>query len=214
MNQAHIVKTLKIMSVSQGLTMLADLGRRHTPFQILIAAILSARAKDEITLPISARLFQKYGTPGKLAEADPKVIKNLIRRIGFYNNKTKAIIAASKKIHKEHGGDVPQDIEGLLALPGVGRKVANCILVYAFHQKAIPVDTHVHRICNRLGWIHTKAPHETERALEGKVPRRYWTLINESLVKWGKTVCVPISPFCSRCAVEKYCLKVGVVRSR
>lgn len=202
------------MSKEEGITMLAHLGKEHTHFQMLISTILSARAKDEVTLPISEKLFKKYGTAEELAKADPDKVKKIIKPIGFYNEKTKNIIAAARMILTEYKGRVPDTIAELVKIPGVGRKVANCVLVYAFGQEAIPVDTHVHRISNRLGWVKTKTPEETEKQLEKIVPKKYWNIVNEVFVNHGKSICVPISPFCSRCPVFEYCKRVGVKKSR
>ncbi|MCH7504566.1 endonuclease III [PVC group bacterium] len=202
------------MSSIENLTMLAELKEKHTPFQMLIATILSARAKDEVTLPVSKELFKKYGTPKTLANADSRIVKNIIKKIGFYNTKTKAIIATANKIQDDFHGHVPETLDQLMSLPGVGRKVANCVLVYAFGKNAIPVDTHVHRISNRLGWAKTKTPDQTERRLEAIIPRKYWPLVNETLVKYGKTICAPISPFCSKCTVAVSCPRIGVIKSR
>jgi len=190
-------------------------GMQHnTKFQILISTILSARAKDEVTIPVSAELFKKYGTPEKLAKANPADVKKIIKRIGFYNEKTKNIIATAKKIIGDYGGKVPDTLEELLKLQGVGRKVANCVLVYGFGKQAIPVDTHVHRIANRLGWVKTKTPEETEKALEKLVPRKDWHIVNEVFVIHGQTICLPISPKCSICPIYKYCKRVGVGKHR
>jgi len=213
-SKKSIIKTLKALSALEGLTMLAELKEKHTPFQMLIATILSARAKDEVTLPVSKELFKKYGTPITLANADPGIVKKMIKKIGFYNTKTKAIIATAHKIQDDFRGHVPETLDQLMSLPGVGRKVANCILVYAFGKNAIPVDTHVHRISNRLGWVKTKTPDQTEHELEACIPHTYWPLVNETLVKYGKTICAPISPFCSQCAVAATCPRIGVIKSR
>ena len=194
--------------------MLAELGQKHTPFQMLISTILSARAKDEVTLPLSKKLFRDYGTANKLAKADPAIVKEIIKPIGFYNAKTKNVIAAAKMIRDDFKSRVPDTMADLVKIPGVGRKVGNCMLVYAFEQDAIPVDTHVHRISNRLGWVKTKTPEETEKELEKIVPKKYWNLVNEVFVTHGKNVCTPISPFCSKCPVFESCKRVNVKKSR
>lgn len=195
-------------------TMLNRLGRKYDSFKVLISTILSARAKDEVTEVISEELFRKYPTAEKLARANKKDIIKIIRRIGFFNNKSKNIIAAAKMVRDDFGGKVPQGLEKLLEIPGVGRKVANCVLVYAYGKQAIPVDTHVHRLSNRLGWVKTKTPEETEIVLEKIVPKKHWNIVNEVFVSHGKSICVPVSPFCSKCPIFKSCQRVNVLRSR
>jgi len=179
-----------------------------------IHSILSARAKDEITEVISEELFKKYPTAEKLATAKKTDVIKIIRRIGFYNVKSKNIINTAKKLVKENNGKVPENLEGLVELPGVGRKVANCVLVYAYKQDAIPVDIHVHRISNRLGWVKTKMPEETEQRLMKLVPKKHWQIVNDTFVSHGKTICAPISPFCSKCPVYKHCKRVKVEKHR
>ncbi len=212
---SEIDKVLNILVKEQGTsTMLGRMGKKYEPFKVLISTILSARAKDEVTEIISEKLFEKYPTAEKLARADKKDIINIIRRIGFYNAKSKNIINTAKMLLEKFDGKVPDTLEQLIELPGVGRKVANCVLVYSFKKDAIPVDTHCHRIPNRLGWIKTKTPEETEQKLMKIVPRKHWTAFNDTFVSHGKTICVPISPFCSRCPIYKYCKRVGVKRHR
>jgi endonuclease-3 len=211
----EIDKVLNLLAKEQGTgTMLGRMGKKYDPFKVLISTILSARAKDEVTEVISEKLFEKYPTPEKLAKAHPEDIKKIIKKIGFYNAKTKNIINTSKSLLKEFEGKVPQTLEKLIELPGVGRKVANCVLVYSFKKDAIPVDTHVHRISNRLGWVKTKKPEETERALEKIVPKKHWQLINDTFVSHGKTICTPISPYCSKCPIHGHCKRVGVGKNR
>lgn len=210
----NVKAILELLKETQGKTMLAEMTQGYTKFQMLTSTILSARAKDEITFAVSKKLFKKYGTAQKLAKANPEEVKEIIRKIGFYNNKTKTIIETAKNIVDEFHGKVPQTLEGLMSLPGVGRKVANCVLVYAHGKEAIPVDTHVHRISNRLGWVNTVTPEETEKKLERIVPKKYWLILNDVFVNHGKNVCKPISPCCSECEIFKYCKKAGVKKSR
>ncbi|MBI2147450.1 endonuclease III [Candidatus Woesearchaeota archaeon] len=174
---------------------------------------MSARSRDETTEAICERLFKKYPNAAALASAPPAAVERIIKKIGFYHNKAKHIIAASRIVVNKHHGKVPDTFDSLLQLPGVGRKVAGCVMVYAFHQDAIPVDTHVHRISNRLGWVATRTPEQTERELIRLVPRQYWQAVNDSMVSHGKRVCKPITPLCSACCVETYCKKVGVKKS-
>src|SRR5574341_722328 len=192
-NHTEIDKVLNILVKEQGTsTMLGRMGKKYDPFKVLISTILTARAKDEVTEVISEKLFEKYPTAEKLAKADKKDVIKIIRRIGFYNVKAKNIINAAKMLLEKFNGKVPKTMEQLIELPGVGRKVANCVLVYAYKQDAIPVDTHVHRISNRLGWVKTKKPEDTEIVLEKLVPRKHWQLINDTFVSHGKNICVPI----------------------
>jgi len=206
---------LKILRKQQGLsTMLDRMGKKYDPFKVLISTILSARAKDETTEVIANNLFKKYPTPKKLANAKKSDVIKIVRKIGFFNNKSKNIINTSKMLIKDFKGKVPENLPDLITLPGVGRKVANCVLVYAFKQDAIPVDIHVHRISNRLGWVKTKEPEQTERALMKLIPKRNWQMLNDTLVAHGKTICTPLSPWCSKCPINKYCKKVGVTKHR
>lgn len=175
------------------------------PFYVLISTVLSQRTKDENTSLASRRLFAKYGTPKALAEAPVDEIRSLIRPAGFPTAKSKAIREISRVIHDEYGDKVPSDMESLLALPLVGRKTANCVLVYGFEIDAIPVDTHVHRVSNRIGLVKTENPEETERRLVEIIPRNLWKIVNSSFVAFGKTVCRPIGPKCPECPVSLYC---------
>ena len=175
------------------------------PFRILIATILSARTKDENTTKAADKLFKLYGTPQKLAKAKVKDVEKVIKSVGFYHVKSKRIIEVANLIISKYNGKVPADIDKLVDMPGVGRKTANCVLVYAFEKPAIPVDTHVHRISNRLGLVDTKTPEETEMALRGKIPKKYWLDINNTFVMYGQNICKPISPMCDVCKIRKTC---------
>ena len=174
-------------------------------FQLLIGTILSARCRDEVTDVVSRNLFARYPTARKLAAARAATVQRIIRPIGFYRTKTRYIIETARQVLEKWGGRVPQTIEELASFPGVGRKVANCVLVYAFGTPAIPVDTHVHRVSNRLGWVKSKSPEQTERMLISIVPRRHWLEINELFVAHGKAVCLPIRPRCAGCPVVREC---------
>jgi len=175
------------------------------PFRILIGTILSHRTRDENTSRATENLFSVYKTPSQLAAADPNEVRRLIKPSGFYNMKTKSIMKAAKQLVDDFGGKVPDNEEDLLKLHSVGRKTANCVLVYAFNKPAIPVDTHVHRISNRLGLVRTKKPEETEAALVKTVPKRYWLELNDLFVRFGQTTCKPISPRCGACTLSKSC---------
>ena len=175
------------------------------PFRILIATILSARTKDENTTKAADKLFKVYGNPEKLAKARIRDVEKIIKSVGFYHVKSKRIIEVAKLILSKYHGKVPADIDKLVEIPGVGRKTANCVLVYAFEQPAIPVDTHVHRISNRLGLVSTKTPEETEMELRKKIPKKFWLGINNTFVMYGQNICKPISPMCNVCKIRNVC---------
>ena len=177
----------------------------HGPFSILIGTILSARTKDESTARVSKELFKKYKTAKQLGGAKIKDIEKIIKSIGFYHVKARRIIEVSKIIDSQYKGKVPDNLEKLVALPGVGRKTANCVLVYAYEIPAIPVDIHVHRISNRLGLVETKTPEETEFALMKKIPKKYWLNVNDTFVMYGQNICKPISPMCEVCKIRNGC---------
>ena len=176
------------------------------PFRILIGTILSHRTRDENTTRATENLFSKYRTAAELASADPAKVRELIRPAGFYNMKTKNIMTASRQLVTDYGGRVPDNEEDLLKLRAVGRKTANCVLVYAFKKPAIPVDTHVHRISNRLGLVETRKPEETEAALVRSVPRRHWLELNDLFVRFGQTTCKPVGPKCDECSLAGMCV--------
>ncbi|MDD5084793.1 MAG: endonuclease III [Candidatus Omnitrophica bacterium] len=188
--------------------------RRTDPFRILISTVLSTRTKDETTEAASARLFAIAKTPGALLRLSRSKIERAIYPVGFYKTKAKNVKTISKIILKKYAGRVPHTLEELMTLPGVGRKVANLVMTRGFGLDGICVDTHVHRISNRWGYVRTKTPHETEMTLRRKLPRRYWIIYNDLLVAFGQTICKPVSPFCSRCPVAGYCKKIGVTTHR
>ena len=188
------------------ITALRDLHDAETgPFSILIGTILSARTKDETTTKAVKALFLKYKNPEDLANAKIKDVEKIIRSIGFFHVKSKRIIEVAKIIHVKYKDKVPEDLDTLVQLPGVGRKTANCVLVYAFEKPAIPVDIHVHRISNRLGLVNTKNPEDTEQELMKKIDKKYWIDINDTFVMYGQNICKPISPMCDVCKIKKSC---------
>jgi endonuclease-3 len=188
------------------ITALRDLHDAETgPFSILIGTILSARTKDEATTKAVKELFSKYKNPKELAAAKIKDIEKIIKSIGFFHVKSKRIIEVAQIIHTKYKDKVPEDLDTLIQLPGVGRKTANCVLVYAFEKPAIPVDIHVHRISNRLGLVDTKNPEETEQELMKKIPKKYWIDINDTFVMYGQNICKPISPMCDVCKIKNNC---------
>jgi endonuclease-3 len=175
------------------------------PFKILIGTILSARTRDENTTRVVNKLFWRFKTPRELASADIDEIKKIIHSIGFYNVKAARIKEVSQMLVSRFGGQVPSDIDSLLELPGVGRKTANCVLVYAFDKPAIPVDVHVHRISNRLGLVKTKTPEQTELELSRLVDKRLWTKVNDTFVMYGQNICLPVKPNCKACDLKRMC---------
>jgi endonuclease-3 len=189
------------------ITALQDLhdAEDHGPFSILIGTILSARTKDESTTRIVKDLFKVYKNAKQLANAKVKDVEKIIRSIGFYHVKAKRIIDVAKIIDSKYKGRVPDNLEKLVELPGVGRKTANCVLVYAYEKPAIPVDIHVHRISNRLGLVQTKHPEETEFELMKKIPKKFWLEINDTFVMYGQNICKPISPMCNVCKIKNSC---------
>ena len=189
------------------MTALRELHEAETggPFSILIGTILSARTKDENTTKVVKVLFSKYKNAKDLAKARLTDVEKIIKSIGFYHVKAKRIIEVAKIIDSKYGGKVPDNIEKLVELPGVGRKTANCVLVYAFDKPAIPVDIHVHRISNRLGLVETKTPEETEFELMKKIPKKFWLEINDTFVMYGQNICKPISPMCNVCKIKNLC---------
>lgn len=188
--------------------------RRREPFLVLIGCILSLRTKDEVTDIAAERLFKKAGTPEEMLSLPLDELEQLIYPVGFYRTKSRTIKEISKTILEDFGGEVPDTMEALLSLRGVGRKTANIVITEGFNKDGIAVDTHVHRISNRLGAVRTKTPNETEEVLRRTLPRKYWKIYNMLLVTHGKKTCKPISPLCSRCAVYALCRRVGVTRSR
>jgi endonuclease-3 len=184
------------------------------PFKILISTIISARTKDEVTGPATERLFVLAASPAAMSTLPEEKIEKAIFPAGFYHTKAKAIRKASKELIERFGSRVPDTIEELLILPGVGRKTANLVMTLAHNKAGICVDTHVHRITNRWGYVKTKTPHDTEQALREKLPKKHWIAINTILVMHGQNICKPISPLCSRCPVSTCCARTGVTRSR
>lgn len=212
----QIVKRLRIatqkMEKPAATQIVEQYGRN--PYLVLISCILSLRTKDTVSLPASLRLFAQAKTPQEMLKLPLDTIEKLIYPSGFYRNKAKQILQISKDILDEFNGKVPNTLDELLSFKGVGLKTANLVLAEGFGIPAICVDVHVHRISNRLGLIKTKTPQETEQALKKILPSEYWAEWNKLLVMWGQNICVPISPFCSKCAIADLCPRVGVKKSR
>lgn len=184
------------------------------PFKILVSCILSLRTKDETTREASRKLFKLASTPKSLGALGEKTIEKAIYPAGFYRTKARVLKGLSKEVVSKYGGNVPDTIDEILKLKGVGRKTANLVVTMGFGKPGICVDTHVHRITNRWGFVSTKTPVETEFALRAKLQKRYWIIFNDLLVTFGQNVCRPVSPFCSRCGLYKYCGRVGVKKQR
>ena len=195
-------------------TTLAEEEKTRSPFRLLVACVISLRTKDEVTAEASQRLFAIAADPARLAELEVESIAKAIYPAGFYNTKAGQLNDIGRILRDRYGGEVPDDEESLLALPGVGRKTANLVLGLGFGIPAICVDTHVHRISNRLGMVRTKTPEQTERALNGVLPRDLWVPINDLLVTFGQNRCHPTSPRCTGCPLDDLCPRVGVTRFR
>ena len=208
----HILREIAPSWSAPVVSQMASLSR--DPYMVLIACLLSLRTKDETTGPAARRLFALADTPEKMLALTPMQIERAIYPVGFYKTKAQIVLDISRALIEQYGGRVPNEIDELLTLKGVGRKTANLVVTQGFQKPGICVDTHVHRISNRWGYVHTKTPENTEMALRAKLPQRYWIEINDLLVAMGQTICHPTSPKCSLCPIERYCAKVGVVRSR
>ena len=184
------------------------------PFETLASTILSLRTKDRVTEVASQRLLERAPTPEAIAALPVDAIERLIYPVGFYRTKAQNLLKTCRILAEDYGGKVPRSMEALLKLPGVGRKTANLVLTVGFGDYGICVDTHVHRISNLWGYVKTGNPEETEFALRKKLPKRHWKTYNDILVTFGQNLCVPVSPWCSRCPVVRYCPKVGLKKSR
>jgi len=218
MDDAHIADVVRILEKELGkwelpiVTALAEDNRG--PFPILVSTVLSSRTKDEVTAKAAGRLLVLASTPENMVKLSEETIVRAIYPVGFYRNKARAILQLCREIIERFHSRVPDTMEQLLTLPGVGRKTANLVLTLGFDKEGLCVDTHVHRISNRLGYIKTNTPEATEWALREKLPKKYWTRYNTLMVAFGRHKCFPISPFCSACPVSNYCDRVNVGRSR
>ena len=186
----------------------------QSPFRVLISCLLSLRTQDKTTYAASERLFKIADEPQNMVDLSLATIEKAIYPVGFYRTKAINIKEICQILLTRYGGEVPDDLDELLKLPGVGRKTANLVITMGYGKLGICVDTHVHRITNRWGYIKTKTPEETEMALRRLLPQHYWIVINDLLVAYGQNICKPLSPICSRCRLESYCDRVGVKRSR
>jgi len=204
-NIENILLSIKDMVNETNPTMLDDLQSYKDPFRILISTILSQRAKDEQTFRISQLLFSKYSNVDELSQASEIELHKILKPIGFYRVKSKNIKKVANIIKQKFNGVVPENFDELISLPSVGRKSANCVLVYAFNKLAIPVDTHVHRVSNRLGLVDTKNPDDTEYKLSEILDKKFWSDVNSDFIRFGKTICKPINPNCQVCKLKDIC---------
>lgn len=188
--------------------------REGDPFKVLVSCILSLRTQDKTTAAASARLFSLAGTPAAMADLPLDAVEKAIYPVGFYRNKAVQIKDICRTLVQQYDGKVPDGIDELLQFKGVGRKTANLVVTLGFDKPGICVDTHVHRICNRWGYVRTKTPEQTEFALRGKLPREFWIEINDLLVTFGQNQCTPISPKCSTCPLYHLCSRIGVAKMR
>ncbi|MDI6722948.1 MAG: endonuclease III, partial [Candidatus Aenigmarchaeota archaeon] len=204
---SRVIRILKKESKSFANAAITEIGHEsHDPFQVLISCIMSLRTRDIVTYPVTKKLFSVASTPEQISDMPLKKLENIIRPVNFYKTKSKRIKQISKEIIEKHSGKVPSNFEELMKFNGVGRKTANIVMVYGHGSRShIPVDVHVHRIPNRLGWVHTKKPEQTEEELKKIVPKRYWMDINDIFVQFGQNICLPRNPKCSVCPVNKYC---------
>jgi len=214
-HMAEIIRLLEQELVKRELPIVTKLAEEHRdPFEILISTLLSLRTKDEVTAAATERLFSLASTPAEMLRLSEAEIQRAIYPVGFYRNKAETIRHVCQELIERFQSRVPDSIEELLTLKGVGRKTANLVVSLGFNGAGLCVDTHVHRISNRIGYVRTKNPEETEFALRAKLPPEHWSRYNTILVAFGRNTCRPISPLCSHCPVEAYCDRVGVVKSR
>jgi len=212
---ARVLDGMRAATRSGKLPSVSEIARRdRDPFRILVSTLLSLRTKDDVTEVASARLFALAATPRTLSRLATRTIARAIYPVGFYRTKARTVRDVSRRLDDEYGGTVPDTIDELLTFKGVGRKTAALVVSLGFGKDAICVDTHVHRISNRLGWVATRTPAETEQALMRVLPRRRWIATNEIMVAFGQRVCTPLSPRCSTCPVATHCRRIGVERHR
>jgi endonuclease III len=212
----NISKTIQILSrkYPRSTTTLNSMRGSSTPFEILISCLLSLRTRDEVTDVVSVNLFKVANTPEKILRLDDARLKKIIFKTGHFNKKAEILKSVSGDLIERLGGEVPKTYDELISIKGVGPKTANIVLAFAFGKLVLPIDIHCHRIPNRLGWIETKTPEETERKLMEILPRKFWRNFNSAFVQFGRDICLPVSPWCSKCPVGEWCERAGVGRSR
>ena len=217
MNHPDISKIMNILEEHFDYTKRTTLNRmRQKPdaFKILISCLLSLRARDESTEKVSEKLFAVADTPEKIAKLPTAKLEKLIFSSGHYKKKSQTLKHVSREIISRFNSKVPSEKEELLSIKGIGPKTANIVLAFAFGKSVLPIDTHCPRIPNRLGWVKTKIPEKTEKELEKILPKKYWNEFNGIFVLFGRTICQSVSPWCSKCPVEKFCSKIGVKKNR
>jgi len=216
-NKKKISKVMDILLkgyLKQRQPTLRRTSKYRTPFQILIACLISLRTKDQNTEIVSEKLFKVASTPEKLANMNIKKLEKLVYSSGYYRKKARTIKSVSREILQRFDGKVPKNKEDLLSIKGIGQKTANIVLAFAYGQDFIPIDTHCHRIPNRLGWIKTKNADETEKEIIEILPKKYWKEFNTIIILFGQGICFPISPKCSICPIREYCKRINVKTSR
>ncbi|MFO8015976.1 MAG: endonuclease III [Candidatus Woesearchaeota archaeon] len=217
MDNSNVDQVIRILKREAGrlkAPIVTEVSWRKDPFHVLVSCVLSLRTKDETTAKAFQRLRKKANTPKKLMGLRVGEIEKTIYPVGFYKTKAKRLKEIGKRLVEDYGGEVPDEIDELLKLDGVGRKTANLVVTLGYGKQGICVDTHVHRISNRLGYVKTKTPEQTEFALREKLPKKHWLIYNDLLVAWGQNICTPTSPWCSKCRIRKYCERAGVGMSR
>ncbi len=211
--KVNIKLILETLEGKYSIPMMAEIYTGN-PYKSLVSCILSLRNRDEITFPIAEKLFKAADTPKKIAEMPYDKLCSYIKSINYYKTKAENIQTISRTLLERYKGQVPDDMDELLKFRGVGRKTANIVISVGFEKPGIAVDTHVHRICNRLGYVNTKNPDETEMELRKKLPQDYWRVINRLFVLHGKNICKPVNPMCNACSIIDYCNQVGVIKNR
>lgn len=216
MGKINISKTMKILGKKypRSTTTLNTMRGNATPFEILISCLLSLRARDEVTDVISRDLFEIANTPEGIVALDVEKLKDIIYRSGHFNKKAVALREVSRDLVKRFGSNVPDTYDELIGIKHIGPKTANIVLAFAFGQLVLPIDIHCHRIPNRMGWIVTRTPEETEKRLTRVLPKRFWREFNSAFVQFGRETCLPVSPWCSKCEVAEFCDRIGVGKSR
>jgi len=212
----NISKTMDILGKKypRSTTTLNTMRGNSSAFEILVSCLLSLRARDEMTDVVSKDLFRVANSPESIVKLPMVRLKKIIFRSGHFNKKAVALKEVSKDLIKRFDSRVPDSYEKLISIKHIGPKTANIVLAFAFGKLVLPIDVHCHRIPNRMGWIETKSPEETEKALEKVLPKKYWREFNSAFVQFGRETCLPVSPWCSKCPVSKFCERVGIARSR
>ena len=215
-SKINISKTMQILGrkYPRNTTTLNTMRGNATPFEILISCLLSLRARDEVTDVVSKDLFEVAKTPKEILKLSDKKLKKIIFKSGHFNKKAKTLKHVSKELIERFNSQVPKTYDELISIKGIGPKTANIVLAFAFGELVLPIDIHCHRIPNRLGWIETKTPEQTEKELMKILPKKYWREFNSAFVQFGRETCLPVSPKCSECPVGEYCKRIGVLKSR